>query len=116
MSHFRQEWILRSEKSTDRVFNIADVSLSAKEAQRRRATLSQSPAMQSSLPATVSFVQPDLFFPVAPFQNVSVTRKVNIFNPDVAPSSPVPETMIGPFEVIKALRNTQLLKCEQTVK
>lgn len=79
MSYFRQEWILRSEKST--VFNIADVSLSAKEAQRRRATLSQSPAMQSSLPATVSFVQPDLFFPVAPFQNVSVTRKSEHLQP-----------------------------------
>lgn len=50
---------------TERVFNTADVRLSAKEAQRRRAALSQSPAMQSTLPATVSFVQPALFLPAA---------------------------------------------------
>lgn len=50
------------------MFNTADVSVSTKEAQRRKATLSQSPAMQSTLPATVSFVQPALFLPVAPFK------------------------------------------------
>lgn len=53
---------------TKRVFNRADVSLSAKEAQRRRAALSQSPAMQSTLHATVPSMQRALFFlPVALF-------------------------------------------------
>lgn len=42
--------------------------MSAKEARRRRAALSQSPAMQSALRATVSFVQPTRFLPVAPFR------------------------------------------------
>lgn len=37
---------------TESVFNLADVSLSAKEAPRRRAALSQTPAMQSALPET----------------------------------------------------------------
>lgn len=63
---------------TERVFNTADVSLSSEEAQRRRATLSQSPAMQSTLPATVSFVHPALFLPVALFKmSIIHTLKVN---------------------------------------
>lgn len=59
MPNVREKGFLSREKSTkltERVLNTADVSLSTKEAQRRRATLSQSPAMQSTLPATVSFV------------------------------------------------------------
>lgn len=45
------------------MFDRADVSLSAKEAQRRRAALSQSPAMQSTLSATVPSLQLPLFLP-----------------------------------------------------
>lgn len=59
MPNLREKLILSREKLTvmsERVFNTADVSLSTKEAQRRRTTLSQSPAMQSTLPATVSSV------------------------------------------------------------
>lgn len=63
---------------SDWVFNAADVSLSAKEAQRRRAALSQSPAMQSALRATVSFMQPALFLPVASFR-VYISQTVNNF-------------------------------------
>lgn len=63
---------------TERVFNTADVSLNSEEAQRRRATLSQSPAMHSALPATVSFVQPTLFLPVAIFKmSIIHALKVN---------------------------------------
>lgn len=60
----KEKWILSREKLTvltERGFNTADVSLSAREARRRRATLSQSPAMHSTLPATISFVKLALF-------------------------------------------------------
>lgn len=52
------------------VFNTADVSLSTKEAQRRRATLSQSAAMHSTLPASVSSLRPALLLSVTPLQNL----------------------------------------------
>lgn len=61
----------RGKKLTElTVFNTADVSLSTKEAQRRRATLSQSAAMHGTLPASVSSLQPALLLSVAPLQNI----------------------------------------------
>lgn len=42
------------------MFTSADVSVSSREAPKRRATLSQSPAMQSALPPSVTLVQPSI--------------------------------------------------------
>lgn len=57
------------------VFNTADVSPKTKEAQKRRATLSQSLAMQSTLPVSVSFVQPALFLPVTLYKISTFSSK-----------------------------------------